>query len=130
MGKTDLDMDMDIDHMLLRWAQWGKRDMLPGRRSSLEAEIVKMQGMLIRAEGPKPLPVDYEVELVDRAVCAMPGKLRTIIKTHYMERAPAFVKAKICNKSTRVYWDLVNQGRMFACGYIKSALSHDRINQT
>ncbi len=122
------DVNDDIHQRLQHWADWAltRHDNGLGYpRQSIEAELIKMGGTLIRGSGVRLPQIDAYAEDTDSAVRELPEPMRSAITLQYLFNKSAEAKAIVLTQrmkvtkaySKRDYFRFCENGRVWLAGY-------------
>lgn len=120
-------MILAIDNRLVEWARWATKredNGLGYPRQTIEAELVRMGGVLIRGDGgPRRVEGNPQAEETEIAVRSLPEPMRTAIVLRYLFRGTREEKTNLLEirvggmYSVRDYSRLISQAHVWLDGY-------------
>ncbi len=139
-GATLTDND-DMHQRLQHWADWALTRYDNGLgypRQAIEAELIRMGGVLIRGSGLRLPQVDAYAEETDNAVRELPEPMRSAITLQYLFNKSAEAKAIVLTMrmkaikpySKRDYFRFCENGRVWLAGYFAIKEKKRRVLQS
>ncbi len=136
-----IDQSDEMHQRLQHWADWAltRHDNGLGYpRQSIEYELIRMGGVLIRGSGLRLPQVDAYAEETEQAVRELPEPMRSAITLQYLFRESAEAKAIVLTQrmkerkaySKRDYFRLCENGRVWLAGYFAIREKKRRVLQS
>jgi len=101
-----------VDDELKSWARWASQRIDSGLgypNKTLEAEMIRMGGILISGSGAWSSPTNPRAEFVERCINKLGEKHREVVLVRYLTFGPPLEKAKQLHCSVKHYYHQVHK---------------------